>query len=346
MSNHRKSALVICPGRGTYNKSELGYLQKYHANKKALIKRIDEFRKANDQLSISKLDRVAQFDLKLHSRSDNASSLIHACAYADFLDIDQTQYEVVAITGNSMGWYIALACAGALNQAAAIELISSMGNIMQAQPGGQILIPLLDDNWQAIAGRKAEISALREDIHQQPGCELYDSIMLGGYLILAGNDAALDRFMALYRKIPPSAIRLPNHAAFHTSLMQTASDLALAQLNSDLIEPPQIPLIDGRGKIWQPLSSDTSDLWDYTLGQQITETYDFNKAIQVSVQEFSPDCLIILGPGNTLGGACAQALIEINWQGLSCKQGFTAIQNHQPLLISMGLNEQRQQVLS
>ena len=30
----KKTAVVICPGRGTYGKAELGYLHKYHDNKK------------------------------------------------------------------------------------------------------------------------------------------------------------------------------------------------------------------------------------------------------------------------------------------------------------------------
>ena len=345
MKGKRKTALVICPGRGTYNKGELGYLQRYHANKKALIKGIDEYRQANNQPGISELDSASKFDLALHSRSDNASSLIYACAYADFLDIDQTQYEIVAITGNSMGWYIALACAGALNLAAAIELINSMGDTMQTQAGGQILIPLLDDNWQAIPGRKAEIKALQVDIHQQQGCELYDSILLGGYLILAGNDAALDSFMKSYNNKQAPPTRLPNHAAFHSPLMRAARDHARTQLKPDLFAQAKHPLIDGRGNIWQPLSSDPGALWDYTLGHQITRTYDFSKSIQVGVQEFAPDCLIVLGPGNTLGGACAQALIEINWQGLGSKQDFSQQQQNEPLLISMGLDEQRPRVL-
>jgi [acyl-carrier-protein] S-malonyltransferase len=39
---------------------------------------------------------------------DNASLLIYACALADFAAIDRDRFEVVAVTGNSMGWYLAL----------------------------------------------------------------------------------------------------------------------------------------------------------------------------------------------------------------------------------------------
>ena len=32
-----KTAVVICPGRGTYTKTELGYLSRHHADKAALL---------------------------------------------------------------------------------------------------------------------------------------------------------------------------------------------------------------------------------------------------------------------------------------------------------------------
>jgi [acyl-carrier-protein] S-malonyltransferase len=51
----------------------------------------------------------------------------------------------------------------------------------------------------------------------------------------------------------------------------------------------------------------------------------------------------LLGPGAGLGGAVAQSLIQINWQGLTSKQDFTqAQQNDIPFVLSMGLPEQRQ----
>ena len=61
---------------------------------------------------------------------------------------------------------------------------------------------------------------------------------------------------------------------------------------------------------------------DYTFATQILETYDFTRAVQVAVREYAPDRIILLGPGDTLGGAIAQALIAIEWRGLRSKRGF------------------------
>ena len=39
-----RTAVVVCPGRGTYNKSELGYLREYFPDE-ALLARFDEQRR-------------------------------------------------------------------------------------------------------------------------------------------------------------------------------------------------------------------------------------------------------------------------------------------------------------
>ncbi len=82
-------------------------------------------------------------------------------------------------------------------------------------------------------------------------------------------------------------------------------------------------------------------LWDYTLGHQVTEPYDFTHAIRIAAREFAPDLFIITGPGTTLGGAVAQSLILSDWRGMASKADFQTLQQTDPLLISMGMDDQR-----
>ena len=70
-------------------------------------------------------------------------------------------------------------------------------------------------------------------------------------------------------------------------------------------------------------------------------TYDFTRAVQVAVKEYAPERIILLGPGDTLGGAIAQALIAIHWRGLTSKQDFQDAQATDPILLSMGREDQR-----
>jgi [acyl-carrier-protein] S-malonyltransferase len=144
----RETAVVICPGRGSYNQPELGYLQRYHPDKQALFAAFDDYRRQRGQPSLSTLDR-GPFQSAVHGRGDNASALIHACALADFQSIDTDRYDIVAVTGNSLGWYLALACAGALDRESGIHLVNTMGTLMHREDtGGQVIYPLVSDDWR------------------------------------------------------------------------------------------------------------------------------------------------------------------------------------------------------
>lgn len=341
----KKKALVIAPGRGTYNKDELGYLKRFHADKKNLIAGIDAYRAQRGQEPVSALDGRGNFVLSDHSRGDNASPLIYACAYADFLSINRDKYDVVAVTGNSMGWYIALACAGAASGDNALHIVNTMGTLMQEKlVGGQLIYSLVDENWKKIEGRREELMRLMAEINAQDGSEAHISIELGGMLVFGGNAPAL---AALEKALKPEGrfpMRLQNHAAFHTPLMDAVSEHALGIMDAGLFRAPAAPLIDGRGHVWTPWSTDADEIWRYTLGHQVRRPYDFTRAVQVGAKEFAPDCVILLGPGATLGGAVAQSLIGIRWQGWHSKEDFAARQKDSPYILSMGMEGQREAV--
>lgn len=350
----KKRVVVICPGRGTYNKEELSYLQRLYGDKTEItemVSVIDQYRAEQGQVAISELDQMDKYSMRLHTAGENASALIYACAQADFLAIDKHENEVVAVTGNSMGWYIALAVAGALPMTAqqpnAIKLINTMGSMMtDGVIGGQLIYPITDDVWRENQTTINHIKQWLVEVNEQANCEVYISIYLGGYIVFGGNKAGLK---ALEQILPVVQDRYPmnlfNHAAFHTPLLKDTSEKAKLLLSADLFNAPKIPLIDGLGNIWQPYSCDIQALYDYTLGTQVVEPYNFTKAIEVAVKEFAPDKLIILGPGATLGGAVAQSLIKHQWLDLTCKADFIAKQKQDPFVLAMGLAEQRKLVV-
>ncbi len=338
-----RTAVVICPGRGTYNSPELGYLARHHADKAALLSMLDGYRGERGQTPLRELDGAERYSPSVHTRGDNASPLIYACSYADFLSIDRGETEVVAVTGNSMGWYTALACAGALDGEGGMAVVNTMGTLMQENlTGGQIVYPFVDADWREIPGKRAQLLAAVERIGAKPDHALFVSIDLGGMFVFAGNGAGLTALEAELEPVDDRfPMRLKNHAAFHTPLLESVAEKGRAALPPEIFRQPQLPLIDGRGAIWFPHAVDRTALWDYTLGHQVTRTYDFTLAVQVATREFAPDCLIVLGPGTTLGGAVAQSLVGIDWQGLSGKADFVARQATSPFVVSMGMEEQR-----
>lgn len=342
----RKRALVICPGRGSYTKETLGYLKNFARHIPDFVSDIDQRRKALSEPSITELDSAETFKAALHTKGEHASPLIYACAYADYTSIDQDKYEVVAVAGNSMGWYITLAVGGALDQAGAFEVINTMGSMMKDEViGGQVIYPVVDENWKKSEAREKEIWHIVEKINSHPEHEVYLSIRLGGYIVFGGNKHGIQ---ALLKELPPIEnypFQLINHAAFHTPLLKETSEKAFNILSENLFQKPKVPLIDGRGVIWQPYSADVKKLYEYTLGHQVTEPYDFSQSVIVGLKEFCPDVLILLGPGNTLGGSLGQIMIEIDWQGLKSKTDFSERQTKDPLLLAMGKPEQRHLVM-
>ncbi|WP_413877028.1 ACP S-malonyltransferase [Albidovulum sp.] len=336
------TAVVICPGRGTYTKTELGYLKR-HFGDRALLAAFDAARDALGQETLSALDGAASYSVAKHTRGDNASALIYAATLGDFRAIDREAIDIVAVTGNSMGWYSALACAGALTAEAGFEVVNTMGTLMQeALIGGQLVHPHMGEDWVPNPARKAELMAKVAAIGARPGHVLALSIDLGGMLVLAGNDAGLKAFEA---EVPPEQgrfpMRLSNHAAFHTALQAPVAERGRARLSSGLFSQPKLPLVDGRGAVWWPGSTDAQALWDYTLGHQVTESYDFTHAIGIAAREFAPDLFIVTGPGTTLGGAVAQSMILANWRGMGSKTEFQTRQQTAPVLVSLGMEDQR-----
>jgi [acyl-carrier-protein] S-malonyltransferase len=334
-----KTAVVICPGRGTYNAAELGSLGRTFPDA-GLLAQFENERSLGNQESLASLDGASSFSINRHGRGDNASALIYACSLGDFLSLSGVQ--VVAVTGNSMGWYTALACAGALNPLNGFRVANTMGRLMQeALIGGQLVYPIVGDDWRDDPARRQGLSALVTDIATRPGHELAMSIDLGGMAVLAGNEAGLAAFETAVPREGRFPLRLANHAAFHTALQKPVAERGRAALSADLFTQPKLPMIDGRGHIWWQGATNTQALWDYTLGHQVNETYDFTRAIAHAAREFAPDLFIIPGPGNTLGGAVAQALIRANWRDMTCKADFQNRQSETPLLVSMGLPDQR-----
>ena len=157
-----KTAVVICPGRGTYTKTELGVLSR-HFPDAGLLAAFDARRAALGQEMLTALDGAASYSVARHTRGDNASGLIYAATLGDFLSLRGVQ--VVAVTGNSMGWYSALACAGALSAQNGFEVVNTMGTLMQTHMiGGQVIYPFMDESWAPNPTYKAELLEIIAEI--------------------------------------------------------------------------------------------------------------------------------------------------------------------------------------
>ncbi len=341
----RRRPLVVCPGRGSYDRSGLGQL-KDRPNADSLLDTCDAARAAAGRPTIRSLDAEPRFSPNLHLAGENASLLTFACALADLADLDADRYDVVGVVGNSMGFYTALAASGALPLEDAIRLVETMGAYQEGNViGGQILYPLAGSDWVVDAGlRRAVDAALAAS-----GGTAFWSIDLGGTAVLGGTEEGLAHLIATLPPIERGGrtfpFRLPLHSAFHTPLLADTAARAQADLADLEFRPPVVPLVDGHGFIHRPRWASPERLWAYTLGPQVVEPFDLQLAVRVALHHLAPDVVIALGPGNGLGGPLAQMLVADGYAGVRDRAAFEARQTSDaPLLLAFGVADQRAQV--
>ncbi len=329
-------ALLLCPGRGSYSREELGSLTPTPS-----VVAADNFRRSLGRPTPTELDAAPSYVSRSHVAGENASILTMA---ATLNDVDQlTKVEVVAVIGNSMGWYTALTAAGALSLPDGLTLVETMGQYQANNViGGQILYPLVDDDWRPLPSE-----VLTQALGDIPG--LYWSIHLGGQAVIGGTNEALATALKV---LPPRKVgereapfHLPLHSAFHTPLMAETSRRALGDLSGLSWRAPRIPLVDGAGRAWRPRHADPFALRDYTLGTQVIAPYDFSLGLRVALREYAPDVIVLPGPGGNLGSAVAQVLIADGWRGIRNRGDFLAMQKENPVVLSMARPEQRGRVV-
>lgn len=337
-----KRVVVLCPGRGSYSKESLGYVKGLKSPK---LDQADRFRKALGRKTVREMDSTEKFQSKWHLRGENASILTAGISSADFDQISK-DFDIVAICGNSMGWYTALGLSEALPYDQALKLIETMGQYQhQNITGGQLIYPLVNENWTTSQENFQRVRNIIDEVE-----DLYWSIHLGGQAILGGSEDALGIAM---NALPECTIgkttfplRLPMHSAFHTPLMHLAHRQAVRDLNELPFKTPKIPLVDGRGHIWLPKACSSHLLKEYTLTDQVVLPFDFTTMIKSVLKNFAPDAFILLGPGSNLGGSIAQVLIQENWKGLTNKNDFIQLQKKDPFIMAMARKEQRALVVN
>jgi [acyl-carrier-protein] S-malonyltransferase len=336
----RLRALIVCPGRGSYGRAQLGSL----ASGDPTVAALDRFRAGLGRPALSGLDRAAEYTPRLHVAGEHASLLTFACSAVDLAALDHGRLDIVGVTGNSLGFYTALYAAGALDLTGAARLIETLGHYQTDHViGGQLMYPLVGDDWRPSGVSEAAVAAALD----HPGVHV--SIRLGGTIVLGADGDGLAHARRVLPALERGGMRypaqLPLHSAFHTPLMAATGERARAELADLAIRSPAITLIGGDGAVHRPWASPAA-LWSYTLGPQLVEPFDFTRAITSALGELGPDVIVLPGPGDTLGGPIGQILVARRWRGLRDRAGFLAVQaGDQPIVLAMHRPEQRARVV-
>ncbi len=323
---------IVCPGRGSYTEKSLGSLPADHG----WVRSAESLRREYDLDPLLELDQASKFEPARHLRPANAAALIYTVTMCDAA-LALSENKTVCVLGNSMGWYTALAVASALSFEEGFRLVQDMALLQEeGEAGGQVIYPRVDEDWKADPDAEGEIEAALESA---PG-ETYPSIDLGGYVVLAGTQKGVSHLLKTLPKVQLGKttypFRLAQHGPYHTPLAKSVGERAKLRLAKLRFRKPRLPLIDGRGRIFSPWSADLAAMRQYTFGDQVATPYDFTASVRVALREFAPERLVLPGPGNSLGGVCAQILIAEGWRGVHSRRDFEGAQEgDRPLIESM-----------
>ncbi len=193
-----------------------------------------------------------------------------------------------ATAGLSLGEFTALAAAGAMSFADAIQIVRQRGRFMQ-------------EACERTHGAMAAIIGLDEaktrEVCAQAGVELAN-LNCPGQIVISGASDKMTAACELARKSGArKAMPLPVAGAYHSSLMASAQPKLRAALAAIHIERPRIPVI---ANVTARPHGEPADI-ARRLVEQVTSTVRWEASVRyLLAQGFSR--FIELGPGKALSG--------------------------------------------
>lgn len=326
----RRTAVLFCPGRGSYGKEELGWIGRTlrPGPVAEALAACDDWRRGQSRQPLSEIDGADKYRPGLHLDGENAAELIYFGTLAH-VEALRERYDIVAVAGNSLGWYTALPASGALDPTNGWRLVATMAALQKQVAGGQVLMTTVDDDWQSKLELRVAIHAVVAALCDRGSDTFCDfSIRLGGHEVLAGTEAAVTELLVRLPKVKVGErdfpFRLAGHGPFHTKLCAAVAEQATAMLAELPLQMPSCHLIDGFGNSHSPWSADPRELLRYTTRQQVLETFDFTACVRTAMREFQPDVLLCAGPGSSLRAPVGHAVLAEGWRGLRDKQALFA----------------------
>jgi [acyl-carrier-protein] S-malonyltransferase len=318
----KPTAVLFCPGRGSYTKDELGFVGRTIRPGPVAdaLAACNDWRRSQERPTLSEIDGAEKFRPGLHLEGENAAELIYFGTMAHLEQLRE-RYRILAIAGNSLGWYTALPASGALDPTSGWRLVATMAALQKQAKGGQVLMTTVDEDWQTNVQLQVAVMAVLHALQDRGEDTFCDySIRLGGHEVLAGTEAAMTALLTHLPKVKIGErefpFRLAGHGPFHTRLCAAVSEQATQTLADLPIKEPDCHLIDGFGNVHSPWSANPRELLTYTTTQQVTHTFDFSACVRTAMREFQPDVLLCAGPGNSLRAPVGHCVLREGWRGM------------------------------
>ncbi|NLF24662.1 MAG: ACP S-malonyltransferase [Deltaproteobacteria bacterium] len=199
----------------------------------------------------------------------------------------ETEAQIVAAAGHSLGEYSALVAAGAITFEDAVLLVHKRGKYMQEA------VPAGEGKMMAVLGK--EISEIEEALAGLEGVQIAN-INAPGQIVVSGTAAGVNELKS--RMPNAKLIELNVSAPFHCDLMAPAA----ARLNVDLdaleIKLCAFPIF---ANVHARAVTEPEDVRQ-ALKDQVCGRVRWTECMQNAITQTSPDLAVEFGAGNVLGG--------------------------------------------
>lgn len=199
------------------------------------------------------------------------------------------QVEVAA--GLSLGEYTALAFAGAMSFEDGLRVVRVRGQAMQAAadatPSGMVSLLLLDEEKVQQVCEKASDAGLIQ----------IANYLCPGNIVVSGDQAACEKVVGIAEEAGGRAIPLKVAGAFHTPIMQSATEKLANVLESVQIQAPRIPVVSN---VDAKTHSDAAEIREILVKQVVHPVLwekSMNALLEMGVEQFYE-----IGPGKVLKG--------------------------------------------
>lgn len=280
---------MVFPGQGSQAVGMLAELAEQHA----VV--TDTFEEASDVLGYDLWALAQDGPAETLNQTDKTQPAMLAAGVAVWR-VWQAQGGAtpVVMAGHSLGEYTALVCAGALEFANAIGLVTERGRCMQeAVPegsGAMAAILGLDDAIVAAVCEQAAAGRVVIPVN-------FNS---PGQVVIAGETAAVQRAMELAKEHGARrAMQLPVSVPSHCELMKPAAEIFAGQLRATVINTPRIPVIQNV----DVATHDSPDAIRDGLERQLYCPVQWVRTIG-SMAGSGVSRIIEAGPGKVLAGLC------------------------------------------
>jgi len=199
--------------------------------------------------------------------------------------------EATHAAGLSLGEYTALAFADALSFEDGLRVVKVRGEAMQAAadatPSGMVSLLLLDVEKVEEVCRQAS----------EHGLIQIANYLCPGNLVVSGDKAACEAVVGIAEAAGGRPVPLKVAGAFHTPIMQSATERLAEVLNSVEIKSPRIPVISN---VDAEAHSDPAEIREI-LVRQVVHPVLWEKSVR-SLMDLGVEHFAEVGPGKVLKG--------------------------------------------